>query len=197
MGPAIRPVSGRAGPMPTLWHRNLRFPASGSGAYTFTYKEFPRYLLYKILKSGTNRSMIRPVRIVFPRPGENKGAEVMVGVVPAISARFHTGYPRSIQMNTNQNRKFYMDCYQVTTQYAIIQNKAVLVSIHTKKQEARAFLIQSWLPFGSGLKYSRFFKTKEEASEYVSYINTVYKNRVVSYPALPGGQLYLFQEVSR
>jgi hypothetical protein len=31
------------------------------------------------------------------KPGKNKGAEVMVGVVPAISARFHIGLSRSIQ----------------------------------------------------------------------------------------------------
>jgi hypothetical protein len=90
-----------------------------------------------------------------------------------------------------------MVCYQVSAQYAFIHHKAVLVSTQTKKQKAKAFLIQSRLSFGSGLKYRRFFKTKEEASEYVSYINKVYKNRIVPYPALPGGQLYLFQEVSR
>jgi hypothetical protein len=90
-----------------------------------------------------------------------------------------------------------MVCYQVTTQYAFVHHKAVLVSTQTKKQKARAFLVQSRLPFGSGLKQCRFFKTKEEATGYVSYLYRVYKNRIVPYPALPGGQLYLFQEVSK
>jgi hypothetical protein len=89
-----------------------------------------------------------------------------------------------------------MVCYQVSVQYAFIQHKAVLVATHIKKQKAKAFLVLSGLPFGSGLKYRRFFKTKQEAARYVSYLRRVYKNCIVPYPALPGGQLYLFQEVS-
>jgi hypothetical protein len=53
------------------------------------------------------------------------------------------------------------------------------------------------LPFGSGLKVRRFFKTKKEAARYVSYLHKVYKNRIVPYSALPGVQQYLFQEVSK
>jgi dihydroorotate dehydrogenase len=93
-----------------------------------------------------------------------------------------------------------MVCYQVLVQYAFIQHKAVLVSTYIKKQNTRAFLVQSGLPFGSGLKYHRFFKTKKEATRYVSYLHTVYKCRImqpnISSPPLPGGQQYLFQEVS-
>ena len=89
-----------------------------------------------------------------------------------------------------------MVCYQVLVQYALIQHKVVLVSTHTKKQNARAFLVLSGLPFGSVLKQRRFFKTKKEAARYVSYLRRVYKNRIVPNPPLPGGQQYLFQEVS-
>jgi hypothetical protein len=85
-----------------------------------------------------------------------------------------------------------MLCYQVSVQYAFIQHKAVLVSTHTKKQNARAFLVRSRLPFGSGLKHRRFFKTKKEAAWYVSYLHAVYKGRIVPNPPLPGGQQYLF-----
>ena len=89
-----------------------------------------------------------------------------------------------------------MVCHQVLAQFAFIQHKPVLVSTHTKKQNARAFLVLSGLPFGSVLKQRHFFKTKKEAARYVAYLHTVYKNRVVPNPPLPGGQQYLFQEVS-
>jgi hypothetical protein len=86
----------------------------------------------------------------------------------------------------------FMVCYQVSVQFAFIRHKTVLVSTHIKKQKAKAFLIFSGLPFGSGLKYRRFFKTKKEAFGYVSHLHAVYKNRIVPNPPLPGGQLYLF-----
>jgi hypothetical protein len=90
-----------------------------------------------------------------------------------------------------------MVCYQVLAQFAFFRYKPVLVSAHIKKQKAKPFLVWSRLPFGSGLKYRRFFKTKKEAAQYVSYLHTVYKNRMVSHSAAaPGGQLTLFQEVS-
>ena len=85
-----------------------------------------------------------------------------------------------------------MVCYQVSVQYAFIQHKAVLVSTRTKKQNAKPFLVRYGLPFGSGLKYHRFFKTEQEAARHVSYLHAVYKGRIVPNPPLPGGQLYLF-----
>jgi hypothetical protein len=90
----------------------------------------------------------------------------------------------------------FMICYQVLVQYAFIQHKAVLVSTHIKKQNAGAFLVRLGLPFGSGLKYRRFFKTKNEAVWFVSHLRGVYRNRIIPNPPLLGGQLYLFQEVS-
>jgi hypothetical protein len=90
-----------------------------------------------------------------------------------------------------------MICYQVLAQFAFTHHKPVLVATHIKKHHARTFLVSSGLPFGAGLKYRRFFRTKQEAALYVSYLRRVYKNRIVPYPALPGGQLYLFQEVSK
>jgi hypothetical protein len=90
-----------------------------------------------------------------------------------------------------------MVCYQVLAQFDFNQHRPVLVATHIKKQKAKAFLVLSGLPFCSGLKYRRFFKTKKEAARYVSYLRRVYKNRIVPHPALPGGQLYLFQEVSK
>jgi hypothetical protein len=89
-----------------------------------------------------------------------------------------------------------MVCYQVLVQFAFIQHKPVLVATHIKKQTARAFLVRSGLPFGSGLKVRHFFKTEQEAARYVSYLHAVYKGRIVPNPPLPGGQQYLFQEVS-
>jgi hypothetical protein len=90
-----------------------------------------------------------------------------------------------------------MVCYQVVAQFAFNQHRPALVSTHIKKQNAKYFLVLSGLPFGSDLKYRRFFKTKQEAARYVAYLRRVYKNRIVPYPALPGGQLYLFQEVRK
>jgi hypothetical protein len=89
-----------------------------------------------------------------------------------------------------------MLCYQVLVQFAFIQHKAVLVSTHIKKQNTGAFLVLSSLPFGYGLKHRRFFRTEQEAARYISHLQAVYKNRIVPNPPLPGGQLYLFQEVS-
>jgi hypothetical protein len=85
-----------------------------------------------------------------------------------------------------------MVCYQVLAQFAFSSHKAVLVSTHIKKQKAQAFLVLSGLPFGSGLKYRRFFKTKQEAAQYVSYLRRAYKNRIVHHSACPGGQFSLF-----
>jgi hypothetical protein len=85
-----------------------------------------------------------------------------------------------------------MVCYQVLVQYAFIQHKPVLVSTHIKKQNARAFLVRSGLPFGSGLKHRCFFHTKKEAALYVAYLHAVYKGRIIPNPPLPGGQQYLF-----
>jgi hypothetical protein len=85
-----------------------------------------------------------------------------------------------------------MVCFQVTAQFAFHQRRPALVSTHIKKQNAKAFLVRSRLPFGHGLKYSRFFHTEEEAARYVSYLHAVYKGRIIPNPALPGGQLTLF-----
>jgi hypothetical protein len=89
-----------------------------------------------------------------------------------------------------------MVCYQVLAQFTFFQRKPALVSTHIKKQNAKAFLVYSGLPFGHGLKQRRFFKTKKEAARYVSHLHAVYKGRIVPFPALQGGQQYLFQEVS-
>jgi hypothetical protein len=89
-----------------------------------------------------------------------------------------------------------MVCYQVLVQYAFIQHKMVLASTHIKKQNAKVFLVRSGSPFGHGLKHRRFFRTKKEAAQYVSHLHTIYKGRIVPNPPLPGGQQYLFQEVS-
>jgi hypothetical protein len=90
-----------------------------------------------------------------------------------------------------------MLCYQVLAQFAFYQEplgfrKPALVSTHIKKQKAKAFLVLSRLPFGSRLKYRRFFRTKKEAAQYVSYLHTVYKNRIIPASPLSGGQLLFF-----
>jgi hypothetical protein len=89
-----------------------------------------------------------------------------------------------------------MVCYQVTAQFAFVQHTPALVATHIKKQKAPAFLVRSGLPFGSVLKHSRFFRTEQEAAQYVSCLHAVYKDRIAPRPPLPGGQRYLFQEVS-
>jgi hypothetical protein len=67
-----------------------------------------------------------------------------------------------------------MVCYQVLEQFAFIQqHKPVLVATHIKKQNARAFLVLSGLPFGSTLKHRRFFRTEKEAARYVAYLHAV------------------------
>jgi hypothetical protein len=85
-----------------------------------------------------------------------------------------------------------MVCCQVAAQFTFYQRKPALVSTHIKKQNAKPFLVRSRLPFGHGLKNSRFFKTEKEAAQYVSYLHAVYKGRIIPNPALPGGQLSLF-----
>jgi hypothetical protein len=85
-----------------------------------------------------------------------------------------------------------MVCYQVLAQFAFSHHKAVLVSTRIKKQKAQVFLVKSRLPFGSGLKYRRFFRTKKEAAHYVSYLHAVYKNRTIPNSAHSGGQSGLF-----
>jgi hypothetical protein len=57
-----------------------------------------------------------------------------------------------------------MVCYQVLARFAFHQRRPKLVSTHVKKQNAKAFLVKSGLPFGHGLKYRRFFQTKKEAA---------------------------------
>jgi hypothetical protein len=89
-----------------------------------------------------------------------------------------------------------MVCYQVLAQFTFHQHKPVLVSTHIKKQNARAFLVRSGLPFGSSLKHRRFFASEKEASGYVAHLHAVYKGRIIPNPPLPGDQQYLFQEVS-
>jgi hypothetical protein len=86
-----------------------------------------------------------------------------------------------------------MVCYQVSARFVFALGKSALVSAHIKKHHnAAAHLVQSGLLFGSGLKICRFFYTKKEAARYVLYLRAVYKNRMVSNPPLPGGQLTLF-----
>jgi hypothetical protein len=89
-----------------------------------------------------------------------------------------------------------MLCYQVLAQFTFHHHRPALVSTHIKKQNVKAFLARSGLPFGSGLKHRRFFRTKKEAARYVFYLHAVYKGRIIPNPPLPGGQQYLFQEVS-
>jgi hypothetical protein len=84
-----------------------------------------------------------------------------------------------------------MVCYQVLARFTFYQHKPALVSTRIKKQTARPFLVRSGLPFGSGLKYRRFFHTKKEAARYVAYLHAVYKNRIIPNPPLDS-QLYLF-----
>jgi hypothetical protein len=85
-----------------------------------------------------------------------------------------------------------MVCYQVLARFTFYRHRPVLISTHIKKQNAKPFLVFSGLPFGSGLKYRRFFHTKKEAARYVSYLHAVYKGRTIPNPPLPGGQLLLF-----
>jgi hypothetical protein len=86
----------------------------------------------------------------------------------------------------------FMVCYQVLAQFAFIRHKPVLVGTHIKKQNARAFLVLSGLPFGSCLKHRRFFQTEKEAAQYVFHLHAVYKGRIIPNPPLSGGQLLLF-----
>jgi hypothetical protein len=85
-----------------------------------------------------------------------------------------------------------MVCYQVLAQFTFHQHKPALVSTHIKKQNAKAFLVHSSLPFGHRLKIRRFFWTEQEAARYVSHLHAVYKGRVIPNPPPPGGQLTLF-----
>jgi hypothetical protein len=85
-----------------------------------------------------------------------------------------------------------MVCYQVLAQFTFYRHRPAFVSTHIKKQNAKPFLVRSGLPFGSGLKYRRFFKTKQEAARYVAYLHAIYKDRIIPNPPLPGGQLLLF-----
>jgi hypothetical protein len=89
------------------------------------------------------------------------------------------------------NRRL-VPCFQVSVQFAFSNHKAVLVSTHIKQQQAPAFLVRAGLPFGSGLKYRRFFLSEKEAAAYAACLNRVYENRTALGPVFPGGQLSLF-----
>jgi hypothetical protein len=89
------------------------------------------------------------------------------------------------------NRRL-VPCFQVSAQFAYSGHKAALVSTHIKQQTAPAFLVRAGLPFGSGLKYRRFFPSEKEAAAYAAYLKRVYANRMFSGPVFPGGQLSLF-----
>jgi hypothetical protein len=85
-----------------------------------------------------------------------------------------------------------MVCYQVSVQFAFYQepsgsHKPALVPACIKKQKVKAFLVLSGLPFGSGLTYRRFFRTKKEAAQYVSHLHTVYTGRIIPNPAAMDG----------
>ncbi|GHU15732.1 hypothetical protein FACS1894163_03580 [Spirochaetia bacterium] len=85
-----------------------------------------------------------------------------------------------------------MVCFQVSVQFAFLRHKPVLVSTSIKKQTAPVRLVLLPLPYGHGLKYRRFFKTKKEADQYVSHLKAIYTGRTVPPSALSGGQLSLF-----
>jgi hypothetical protein len=87
-----------------------------------------------------------------------------------------------------------MICYQVLAQFAFVQHKPSLVAAGIKKLNAKSFLVSSGLPFGTGLKHRRFFRTKKEAARYVAYLHAAHKNRMAPEAAIPGGQQHLFQE---
>ncbi|GHT72312.1 hypothetical protein FACS1894110_26700 [Spirochaetia bacterium] len=90
-----------------------------------------------------------------------------------------------------------MVCYQVLARFAYQQYKPVLAFIRIKKQEAPAFLVAAAVPFGSPGKLRRWFATEKEAALFVSHLHKVYINRICPSPACSGGQLELFQEVSK
>jgi hypothetical protein len=140
----------------------------------------------------------------------------MVGVAPAISARLHIGFLRGVQnvyhkskavlfaavfrpspYLQRQHKGGFMICYQVLAKFAFCSHKPVLVSTSLKSLQAPAHLVVSGLPFGHGLKYRRFFATAKEAMQYLAHLYSVYANRTISIPASSGGQLYLFQDVSK
>ncbi|MDR1616998.1 MAG: hypothetical protein LBR98_08305 [Syntrophomonadaceae bacterium] len=83
-------------------------------------------------------------------------------------------------------------CYQVKVQFIFNLGKPALVSTALKKVDAAAFLVSAGLPFGSVLKYSRYFSSEQEAAQYITLLHAVYKNRIISQPANPNGQLSLF-----
>jgi hypothetical protein len=87
-----------------------------------------------------------------------------------------------------------MICYQVLARFAFVQHKPSLVAATIRKLKAKSFYVWSGLPFGTGLKHRRFFRTKQEAALYVSYLYTVYKNRMAPEPANHDNQPLLFQE---
>jgi hypothetical protein len=84
-----------------------------------------------------------------------------------------------------------MLCYQVTARFTFHQQKPVLVSTIPKSRTPRRFLSDPRLPFGHRLNVCRF--SKKESAQYVSYLHTVYKNRMISNTAaVSSGQLSLF-----
>jgi hypothetical protein len=97
---------------------------------------------------------------------------------------------RGVVMSVRNRR--VIPCFQVSVVFAFSSPKPVLVSATVKQQKAPAFLVKAGLPFGSPLKYRRFFRSEKEASVYAAYINKVYANRIGSGPVYPWGQQSLF-----
>jgi hypothetical protein len=92
---------------------------------------------------------------------------------------------------SGRNRRI-VPCFQVSVAFTFSSPKPVLVSVTVKQQKAPAFLVKACLPFGSPLKYRRFFRSEKEASAYAAYITKIYANRTVSGPVYPWGQQSLF-----
>jgi hypothetical protein len=87
----------------------------------------------------------------------------------------------------------FMLSYQVTAQFAFHQHRSALVSTHIKKQRAKAFLVLSGLPFGHGLKCSRFFHTKKKRFNMSPVFIKFTKAALFQIPPFPAVSFHYFR----
>jgi hypothetical protein len=80
--------------------------------------------------------------------------------------------------------------YQVIAGFKLSGGKPSLVSLSLHStSEYFPFLVPSW---SSCLSHSRFFKTVNQAKEYINYLYRIYPLCAIPYPVLDNKQLLLF-----
>ena len=82
--------------------------------------------------------------------------------------------------------------FQVNPKFLLTRGKPSLVNITLTSTKSAVSKVPEYPYFTNGLTIKRIFKTLEEAHDYISYLNRVYKISPVVFPELDCEQLKLF-----